>query len=186
MTWYAILGFYQPYVGEGRTANTGQREVTQMRRKDREVSDINEQLGILERCDIVRLGLLDGGQPYIVPLNFGFDVLGDKITLYFHSAREGRKVDIMKTNPKVCFQCDCSMTLIKGAAPCAWSAEYESLMGLGEIIFIERPDEKRLAMDAIMRKYGYEGTPGYNEAVFEKALLYKLEVLEMSGKRKLP
>lgn len=156
-----------------------------MRRKDREVSDINEQLDILERCDIVRLGLVDDGEPYIVPLNFGFDVVGDTVTLYFHSARVGRKLDIMRANPKVCFQCDCSTKLTKGSVPCAWSAEYESLIGLGEIKFLESPIEKKMAMDSIMRRYGYEGTPVYNGAVFEKVMLYKLEIHEMSGKRKL-
>jgi len=54
-----------------------------MRRKDREVTDLSE---IMKNCDVCRLALNDDGFPYILPLNFGMAVNGEKITLYFHSA----------------------------------------------------------------------------------------------------
>ena len=65
-----------------------------MRRNDREVTDLSEIIEIMKNCDVCRLALNDDGFPYILPLNFGMAVNGDKITLYFHSALEGYAVSI--------------------------------------------------------------------------------------------
>ena len=47
-----------------------------MRRKDREITSFDEQLKIIDQCDVVRLGLVDDeGYPYILPLNFGYEVV---------------------------------------------------------------------------------------------------------------
>lgn len=156
-----------------------------MRRSDRYVSDFNEQIDILKKCDVVRLALIDYKQPYIVPLNFGYEANGEKLTLYFHSAREGRKIDIMQNNPRACFECDCSYKLTTGDNACSWSSEYESLIGFGYVSFVESMDEKKKAMDLIMQKHGFEGEPVYDENVFARVMIIKLEVTDMSGKRKL-
>ena len=66
-----------------------------MRRSDRQVSDRNELIEIMKSCTVCRLGLNDDGYPYILPLNFGLSDDGDKIRLYFHSALEGHKVELI-------------------------------------------------------------------------------------------
>ncbi len=157
-----------------------------MRRKDREVTDFNEIVSILEKCDVVRLGMYDGNEPYIVPLNYGYKCEGNKLSLYFHSAIEGRKVDILREYPNVCFEADCSFSLIKGEQPCTWSAFHESVMGKGKIRFIDDVAEKTQAMDCLMKRYGFEGTPKYDEAVFKRTLLYVLEVSSVVGKKNIP
>ena len=60
-----------------------------MRRKDREVTDPAAIDEIIRRCDCCRLGLRDGDEVYIVPLNFGFFVDDSVRKLYFHSATRG-------------------------------------------------------------------------------------------------
>ena len=45
-----------------------------MRRKDREVTDFEELIAIMKKCDVCRIALNDGGYPYILPLNFGLAV----------------------------------------------------------------------------------------------------------------
>ena len=60
-----------------------------MRRKDREITDFNEILAIMEKCDVCRIALNDDGFPYVVPLNFGMDVRDGQVYLYFHCAMEG-------------------------------------------------------------------------------------------------
>lgn len=166
-----------------------------MRRKDREVTDFAEIMAILEKCEIVRLAMVDEGIPYIVPLNFGYGVEtteenqanGEKketVTLYFHSAAEGRKIDILKKNPYVCFEGDCSVKLTKGQDACSWSTEFESVIGYGRVSFLTEVADKKKALDIMMGRYGFEGTPVYPEELLERMSLYQLTVESISGKRK--
>jgi len=67
-----------------------------MRRKDREVTDFQEIIEIMKKCDVCRLAFNDQGFPYVIPLNFGLDVVGDQVFLYFHSALKGKKLDLIR------------------------------------------------------------------------------------------
>ena len=71
-----------------------------LRQAKREVTDRSEVDAIILKASICRLGLVDEGKPYIVPMNFGYD--GE--CLYFHCAREGRKIDVLRRSPEVCFE----------------------------------------------------------------------------------
>lgn len=154
-----------------------------MRRNDREVTDIGEILEIIERCPVVRLGLYGDGEPYIVPLNFGYTYKEDKLALYFHSALEGRKVDLIRSNPRVCFELDNLLGIKNGGEACKWSTGYESIIGYGDITFITDPNGKKSAMDIIMKRYGFESTPEYNSDAFSRTLLYKLDAESFTAKR---
>ena len=156
-----------------------------MRRKDREVTDLQEIAKIIDKCEVIRLGLADGNVPYIVPLNFGYEVVDDRVAFVFHSALEGRKIDMMKKNPNVCFELDCSLTILKGAVACNWGAEFESVVGYGEIKFIENDDEKKTALNLLMARYGFEGPPEYMQSALAKTAVYKLYVSEVTGKRRM-
>jgi nitroimidazol reductase NimA-like FMN-containing flavoprotein (pyridoxamine 5'-phosphate oxidase superfamily) len=156
-----------------------------MRRKDRQVSSFSDIVEIIEKCDVIRLGMSDNGIPYIVPLDFGYEARDGMLTFYFHSAREGRKIDILKSNPYVCFEMDCSHSITRHEQACEWSAEHESVIGYGSVSFLEKDFERKSAMDAIMKKYGFEGTPEYSPHVFGRTALYKLTVESMNGKRNM-
>ena len=67
-----------------------------MRRKDREITDINEIVKIVSDCDVLHLGMSDNGIPYVVPVNFGFTCEGRELTFYVHCATSGKKIDILK------------------------------------------------------------------------------------------
>ena len=75
-----------------------------MRRRDREITDNEKIKEIIKACDCCRLGLNDNGKVYIVPLNFGFTEENGNYTFYFHGARTGRKLDIIKQNNCVGFE----------------------------------------------------------------------------------
>ncbi len=62
-----------------------------MRRKDREVVDIGDIQSIIESCKTIHLAMADGGMPYVIPLSFGYEITGNTLTLYFHSAYAGLK-----------------------------------------------------------------------------------------------
>lgn len=156
-----------------------------MRRHEREIRDFSEILSIIERSPVLRLGMVDDGEPYVVPLNFGYTSEDGLLTLYIHSATEGRKIDILKKSPRICFELDTSFNLIRHEFPCRWSAEYESVIGTGTVTFLTDSAEKKAALDHIMHRYGFEGHPLYNEQALERACLYKITVSQLTGKRNL-
>ena len=77
-----------------------------MRRKDREVTRHGDLLGMIARFKVCRLGLWDGREVYVVPLNFGYEEKNGSLSLFFHCAREGRKLDILQNRPEVSFEMD--------------------------------------------------------------------------------
>ena len=81
-----------------------------MRRFEREITDLKEILEMLNSFECIRLGFNAEDYPYIVPMNFGFKLDNDKIILYFHGAKEGRKAEIIKkgikTGLKAAFESD--------------------------------------------------------------------------------
>jgi len=156
-----------------------------MRRKDREITDFNEIIQLISSIKVIRLGLIDEDVPYIVPLNFGFQVKNDKITFYFHSALKGRKIDILTKHPKVCFEMDTDHQLVEGDIACDSTFDFASVMGLGIISFIEELNLKIEALDFLMGHQSKLTTFEYSPTDLKQVLLYKLEVTEISAKRHL-
>ena len=74
-----------------------------MRRADREIGDVAQKMEVLRRCKVVHLAMVDGQGLYSLPLSFGCQVEGEELTLYLHSAKEGRKVDILRAGCQVGF-----------------------------------------------------------------------------------
>ena len=149
-----------------------------MRRKDKEITDIGEIESIIRKSLVCRLGLADNGTPYIVPLCFGYK----DNRLYFHSAKEGRKIEIIKRNNAVCFEFDVDSKIESGKDACAWGMKYRSVIGYGTATLIEDPEEKRKALDVIMAQYA-DGAFEYSEKAFGKALVIKVEIESMTGKK---
>jgi nitroimidazol reductase NimA-like FMN-containing flavoprotein (pyridoxamine 5'-phosphate oxidase superfamily) len=148
-----------------------------MRRNDREIKDIKEINGIIRRCRVCRLAMCDDGQPYIVPLNFGYDGR----FLYFHAAPEGRKIDIIKRNNRVGFEFDILHDIVTAQQPCDWGAKYESVIGSGTVEIVDDWKAKKEALEWIMRQYG-SGTWDFKEEILKKTLVFRVRILEISGK----
>ncbi len=149
-----------------------------MRRKEKEITDIGEIESIIRKSLVCRLGLADDGSPYIVPLCFGYK----NNSLYFHSAKEGRKIEILKRNNQVCFEFDSNFEVQTGKAACDWGMNYRSVIGYGRAFFIENSEEKRKALDVIMAQYA-DGVFEYSEKAFGKAFVIKVEIESMTGKK---
>jgi nitroimidazol reductase NimA-like FMN-containing flavoprotein (pyridoxamine 5'-phosphate oxidase superfamily) len=154
------------------------QEALELRRKEKEIIDKSEIESIIGNSLVCRLGLADDGTPYIVPLCFGYK----DNCLYFHSAKEGRKVEILKQNNQVCFEFDITPEVKTGKTACAWGMKYQSVIGFGKALFIEDPEERRKALDVIMRQYA-DGVFEYSAKSFEKALVIKVEIESMTGKK---
>ena len=154
-----------------------------MRRADREIVEKAEIIEIIEKCYVCRLGFSDDNVPYVVPMNYGYEYVGEKLTLYFHGADEGKKHDIIAKNPIACFEMDCSHKLIEADEAAQYTMEYESVIGSGEISYITGKSEKINACRLIMRQYAKDKEFSFPDHVLDSVTLFKLEVSEFSGKR---
>jgi nitroimidazol reductase NimA-like FMN-containing flavoprotein (pyridoxamine 5'-phosphate oxidase superfamily) len=156
-----------------------------MRRVDREITDTTGKLEIIGGCKVCRLGMIDGDEPYIVPLNFGYEYTGGVLSLYFHSAGEGRKIDILRKNRRVCFEMDGDHRLIEGDTACAYGLSYGSVIGLGLIEFIEERAEKVRALNLLMRhQTGEDRDFSYEDAQLDRVAVYRLRAESFTGKHR--
>jgi len=153
-----------------------------MRRNDREIVGREEIEEVISRCQVCHLALSSPeGRPYVVALNFGY-APGNAPALYFHCALQGRKLDLLRQNPRCAFVLDRALGLVAGATACGCSMKYESVMGSGSIGVVAEAAERRLGLDLILAHYGHH-RPAYDSAVVEKTLVLKLTIEELSGKR---
>lgn len=153
-----------------------------MRRTDLQVTDKKALLEIIRRCRVCRLGIA-GDPPYIVPMNFGY-AWDEGLTLYFHSAPEGRKIDLLVEHPHVAFEMDCDHALIEGDTACRYTFRYASLTGEGNVRFIEAYEEKLLALRAIMRRLTGSGEHFYDEPAVRAVAVFALDAARVIGKRR--
>lgn len=149
-----------------------------MRRAEREIKDRKTIDDILRQATVCRLGLCDDDRPYVVPLNFGYD--GE--CLYFHSAREGRKMEVLRANPKVCFEVDVDHELVPTDTACDWGTRFRSVIGFGEARPVEDMEEKRRALDVILDHYS-DGDYEYTQESLTKLAVIRIEIEEITGKQ---
>ena len=153
-----------------------------MRRKDREVTDFETILGIIEECNIIRLGLADGDFPYIVPLNFAYTVSGKQIDFYVHGAMAGRKYELMNKNGKCSFEMDIPLEMDCIPEKKDVTMRYKCVMGTADITFLEG-EEKQNAMDTIiMNRYKETRNFDYNRGMVAVTAVAKLAVIDMTAK----
>lgn len=153
-----------------------------MRRKDREISSREEIIKIIREEGICRLAIKDEPYPYIVPMNYGIEIDGEQINLYFHSAMEGRKIDLIKKDNKVCFEIDRNQRLVYDTKKGSCSMLYECVIGNGEIVFLDG-DEKIKALRLILQHHGRGEDFPISETMVEKTICFKLVVNEVTGKK---
>jgi len=149
-----------------------------MRRAEREIKDKGTIEEILRKATVCRLAVCDGDVPYIVPLNFGHE--SDR--LYFHSAQEGRKIEALKANPKVCFEVDIDSELVSAGEPCGWTVRYRSVIGFGRARLLEDAAEKKRALDIIVGHYG-RGPFEYPEKATADVAVVEVEIESLTGKQ---
>ena len=158
-----------------------------MRRKDREITDIQDILGIVKRNTTCNIAMVDNGMPYVVPMSYGFSYENDKLTLYFHSAKDGRKIDVLRRNPNVSFSiCVEKNIVIDDEQPCRSGRFYESVIGFGHVEFIEDIPEKCKALTHLMQRQSNGKHFEFNEQAANSVCVFKILVDEFTGKRKAP
>ena len=149
-----------------------------MRRKEKEILDREEIESIIKKADVCRLGLSDNNIPYIVPLNFGYK----ENCLYFHTAKVGKKMDMIKTNNMVCFELDIDHEVVRAENPCDWNMKFQSVIGYGKAFVLTDAEEKRQALDVIIEHYSGQ-TDEYAEKLVDRLAVIKVEIESMTGKK---
>lgn len=154
-----------------------------MRRSDREITDIGEIRSIVNDCKVIRLAIQSEDVPYIVPLNFGFSEGNGHFTFYCHCAHEGRKLDLLRRNPRVGFEMDCRGKLDEADHPCGYGYFYASVIGAGTVDFPEG-EEKLSALSALMRHMaGREDVFTEEQASSVTVLAIRVETLSAKSKK---
>lgn len=153
-----------------------------MRRKDREVTDFEQIVGIIDKCQIVRLGLASGDFPYIVPVNFAYTVEGKQIYLYIHGAMAGRKYELLSKNPNCSFEMDIPIQMDCIYEKKDVTMRYESVMGKAEAVFLEGEEKQRAMDEVIMNRYEETRNFEYNRAVVVRTAVVRLKVTEITAK----
>ncbi len=156
-----------------------------MRRKDREVTDFSKIIEIIEESQCFRLGLYDGQEVYIVPLVYGFESIQNELLFYFHGAKQGRKTEILHTNPNVAFEIDQFLGTKKKETSCEFITQYQSIIGNGHVTPIEDYEKKTYALNLIISHYTQDQPCTWSEEVLDNISVFKLEVTKLSAKESI-
>ena len=157
-----------------------------MRRRDREITDQNQIQDILNTCSYLHLGLSDDGMPYVVPLNYGLvkDEIDGHYIIYLHGAHEGRKLDIIKKNPNCCFTMERNVAPFEGRMACQHGMVYESIMGVGKVSIVDDPEEKMLALTALMKTQTGRDDFQFDERMVSIVTVMRVDVSELTAKQR--
>ncbi len=151
-----------------------------MQRKDREITDRGIIDEIIKQAQVCRMAMVDGDIPYIVPMCFGYQ----DNTLYFHSAKEGKKLDILKSNNNVCVEFDSNHELTSTYHPCKSTMKYRSVIGFGKAALVENPEEKQKALTVIFNQYSSEA-PHFPRNSVDDTVVIKVDIDRISGKQSI-
>ena len=153
-----------------------------MRRKEREITDLDVIESILKAANVCRLALHAGPYPYIVPMSYGYVRRDDTFALYFHCAMEGEKLEHMRRNPHVAFEVEGYQQLIGKDTACSYTMEYESVIVQG-VLSVAEGAEKERGMQALMEQVASGRRFAFDENALRGVLVLRLDVRHLTGKR---
>jgi hypothetical protein len=151
-----------------------------VRRSDKEIKDPQEMKRILRSTKYVTIALSKDNQPYLVTLSHGYDE--KRNCIYFHCAKEGKKIDYINANNKVWGQAFIDYGYEEGECNHLYSSVHFS----GKVTFIEKPEEKVKAMQCMMRQLDKNPEPMITKLNAEKlkdARIGRINIDSMSGKQ---
>ena len=156
-------------------------ETDTVRRKDRALTDRQQIETIIERSTVCRIALFDSEFPYMIPMSFGY--AGGRV--YIHSAPEGKKIQLIKKDNRVCFEMEAEAELVEGETPCRWSMRYSSVVGFGKAHLVENAEERRKGLEIIFRHYSRDPFDIPEESA-GRVVVIRIDVESMTGKASAP
>ena len=152
-----------------------------MRKSDREIRDYNEILRLLDECQTIRLALHDEPYPYVVPLSYGWEERDEKLFVYFHCAKEGKKLDLIAKNANVCFEADC-LAGYKSTGH-GVTADYRSLVAFGKAERVYGEELVR-GLELLLKHCRIEGYSARECAAMDITAVVRITVDGITGKRR--
>ncbi len=144
------------------------------------ITEIKEIEKVIKACNICFLGVADSNNtPYVLPMNFGYD----QGIIYLHSAPEGKIVDIVNYNKKVCLSF-CTDTDIVAQHPqvaCSYRMKSKSVVAWGEVLFINDLKEKEKALNFLMSNYS-DMDFKYSEPALKNVKIWSIQLEDITCK----
>lgn len=150
-----------------------------MRKAKQEITDQATLEKILAGAEICRLSMMDGKLPYMVPVNYGYR----QGILYVHSAPQGKKIDLLRHNPLVCFEVEDTVEVVKGPEACDWTTRYRSVVGYGNVDIVTDEAGKREGLEVIMAQHGAAELKDFSANNLKRMVILKLTITSLSGKQ---
>lgn len=154
-----------------------------MRRRECEITDMNEILAILNKSKIIHLGLCDQDQPYVLPMNYGYIYENGTLTFYLHGAKEGYKYELIRKNPKISFELECDVIPFDGKVACQYGMSYSSVFGKGIAEVTDDVDEKIKSLTLLMKTQTGQDFV-FNEKLVSIVNVIKVTVTEFTAKKR--
>ena len=154
-----------------------------MTKRERQITDEKQILNILDTSKVLHLGLAVDNEPYVVPMNYGYTMENGNLVLYLHSAVRGKKLDMIRANPKVFFEMDCDLIPFESDKPCQYGLSYSSVMGRGVARFVEDVEEKMHAMTVLMKTQTGKDF-SFNERLVSMVAVIRIDVTEYTAKHR--
>ncbi|MCD8372297.1 MAG: pyridoxamine 5'-phosphate oxidase family protein [Clostridia bacterium] len=154
-----------------------------MRKFQRQITDFEEIIALLDSCDTIRLGLLDSPYPYVVPLSFGYEVKNGKLYIYFHCAREGKKLELIKRDNRVCVEADRLNSYVDRGD--SVTADYASVIAFGTAELVTGEECVR-GLELLLEHCRIKGHSAAACAARDITAVVKITVDEITGKRRFP
>lgn len=152
-------------------------------RREKLITDNDTVADILNKSKVVHLGMSDGDEPYVVPMNYGHTFEDGKLTLWFHGSKTGRKYDVIRKNPKVFFEMCCDITPFEGDVACKYGITYSSLMGRGIATIVEDIEEKKAALSFLMKTQTNKDFD-FNDKLASVVGIIRVDVTEYTAKHR--
>jgi nitroimidazol reductase NimA-like FMN-containing flavoprotein (pyridoxamine 5'-phosphate oxidase superfamily) len=150
-----------------------------MRRTEKEVTRDSEIEAIIQKGQVCHVAFSHNDMPYIIPLYYGYR----NKCLYFHAALEGKKIDMIKKNDRVCFEIDIQSEIFNTGVPCNWKNSYQSVIGFGIASLVEDYNAKKDALNILIDHYAPGTNYDFKEKNVNNTAVIKIEILEMTGKQ---
>ncbi len=154
-----------------------------MIRKDREITDVNEIISLIDQNDVMRIAMVDGDKPYVLPMNYGYTYEDGKLCFYFHCAKKGKKLDVIAKNNNISVEIDCKHQLVEAKLPCQYTYYFASVIANGKAYVVDDVDEKIDVMKKLMKHIAKKDFD-FTERLLSIVELVKIEIDEFWGKEK--
>jgi len=149
-----------------------------MRRKEKSIESMKEIEHIIQSENVLRLGLCVENQPYIVPVNYGY--LNKQF--YIHSAKEGRKLDLIAKNPNVCIEIERDNELVIGDEACKYTMKFKSLIGFGRATVLTQKEDVKMGLEVLMAQFS-DSEFVFNEKAMSRVAIIRIDINEITGKK---